>query len=137
MKLTVGRLAKETKINIETVRYYESIELLPKPIRTKNGYRIYDKTDIKRLIFIKKAKELGFTLKEIKELIDLKVDSNKTCGDVKNLATKKITNIQDKINTLQNIKKVLQKLVVKCNSNEIDTNECPILEVLDINKRSK
>ncbi len=134
MKLTVGQLAKETGINLETVRYYENIGLLPEPKRTESGYRIYDETDIKRLIFINRAKELGFTLKETKELFELKIESEKTCGDVKRLATNKITDIEQKINDLLKIKNVLQKLVSKCTNEEITTDECPILEAIDIEK---
>lgn len=70
----VGQLAEEVGINAETVRYYEKLKLLPRPKRKESRYRIYDETDLKRLMFIKRAKELGFTLKEIKELLDQKMN---------------------------------------------------------------
>ena len=131
--ITVGKLAKYTGINLETVRYYEKIGLLPVPQRTESGYRVYDDNDVKRILFINRAKELGFTLKEIKELLNLKIESGKKCGDVKNIAVRKIKNVEKKIEDLIRIKSVLEKLVAQCNNESITTNECPILEAIELN----
>ena len=100
-ELTVGQLAKKAEINLETIRYYETINLMPNPKRKESRYRIYDLNDLKRILFIKRAKELGFTLKEIRELLDMKVESKSTCGDVKHLAENKILDVQQKIKDLQ------------------------------------
>lgn len=128
----VGSLAKAAGMNIETIRYYENLKLLPKPKRKSDSrYRIYDENDLKRLLFIKRSKELGFTLKEIKELMNLKINSTATCGDVKHLAEHKLKDIEERIKDLMNMKNVLTKLINQCISEEVSTDECPILEVID------
>lgn len=128
--LTVGRLAKEGGINSETIRYYEKIKLMPRPKRKESRYRIYSDNDLRRLKFIIRAKELGLTLKEIKELLDLKIENTATCGDVKHIAEHKIKNIEEKIIDLIKIKKTLGKLIAQCICEEISTDECPILETI-------
>ena len=130
-ELTVGQLAKKAGINLETIRYYETISLMPKPKRKESRYRIYDRDDLKRILFIKRAKELGFTLKEIKELLEMKIESKSTCGDVKHLAENKILDVEQKIKDLQKIKKVLNKLVSQCVNEEISMDECPILDTIE------
>lgn len=127
----VGEVAKRSGINTETLRYYEKLKLMPKPKRIESRYRIYDATDLKRLLFIKRSKELGFTLKEVKELLDLKIESTATCGDVKHLAEHKLNDIEERIKDLMNIKKVLTKLINQCKCEEVSTNECPILESIE------
>ncbi len=130
--IAVGQLAQKAGVNIETVRFYEKRGLLPKPVRTKTGYRQYKNNDIARIRFIKRAKELGFTLVEIAELLSLKIDSETTCGDVKKIAVNKLLDAKTKIEDLQRIKKVLEELVTVCNKDNSTTNECPILEALEI-----
>ncbi|MCF8242534.1 MAG: Zn(2+)-responsive transcriptional regulator [Melioribacteraceae bacterium] len=127
----VGEIAKSVGVNVETLRYYEKIKLMPKPKRKESRYRVYDDTDLKRLKFIVRAKELGFTLKEIKELLNLKIESSATCGDVKHLAEHKLTDIENRIKDLMNMKKVLTKLVHQCIQEEVSADECPILEVIE------
>lgn len=127
----VGQLANEAGINIETVRYYEKLKLLPKPKRKESRYRIYDETDLKRLLFIKRAKELGFTLKEIKELMELKIDSESKCGDVKHLTEHKLKDVENRIRDLKRIENVLVKLINQCVNEEVTSVECPILESID------
>lgn len=128
----VGQLAKEVGINIETVRYYEKIKLLPKPKRRESKYRIYDETDLKRLLFIKRAKELGFTLKEIKELLELRIDTEAKCGDVKHLTEHKLKDVDNRISDLKKIKNVLLKLINQCVNEEVSSDECPILEAIEL-----
>lgn len=132
--LKVGEIAKKVEVNVETLRYYEKIKLMPKPKRIESGYRVYDDSDLQRLLFIKRGKELGFTLKEIKELLELKIESTATCGDVKHLAEHKLTDIEERITDLKNIKKVLLKLINQCVCEEVSTEECPILEVIEQKK---
>lgn len=129
-EIFVGQLAEEAGINVETIRYYEKLKLLPKPKRKESRYRIYDETDLKRLLFIKRAKELGFTLKEIKELMELKIDSEAKCGDVKHLTEHKLNDVNNRIKDLKKIKNVLEKLVKQCINEEVSSGKCPILEVI-------
>ncbi len=128
---TVGQLAKKAEVNIETVRFYEKRGLLPKPIRRESGYRQYSENDVARILFIKRAKELGFTLKEISELLSLKIDTDTTCGDVKRLANSKVNNIEEKIKDLQRIKQTLNELILLCDKESAISSECPILESMD------
>ncbi len=127
----VGQLAGKVGINVETVRYYEKLKLLPKPKQKESHYRVYDETDLKRLLFIKRAKELGFALKEIKELLELKIDSQAKCGDVKHLTEHKLKDVDNRISDLKKIKTVLVKLINQCVNEEVSSDECPILESIE------
>jgi MerR family mercuric resistance operon transcriptional regulator len=129
-------LAKKTQVNVETVRYYERRGLIPKPPRPRFGYREYSQNIIGRIQFIKRAQELGFSLKEISELLSLRVDPNTTCGDIKRMAEIKIADIKEKIRTLKIIKKALTKLVTMC-CGQGPTGECPIMEVLDTKEENR
>jgi MerR family mercuric resistance operon transcriptional regulator len=134
--LTIGQLAKKAQVNVETVRYYERRGLIPRPPRRESGYRQYSQDAIARIQFIKRAKELGFSLNEISELLSLRVALDTTCGDVKRQAEIKIADIEEKIRTLQRIKKALTKLVALC-SGHGPTSECPIMEVLDTKEENR
>jgi len=94
---TVGQLAKAANVNIQTVRFYDRQGILKPASRTEAGYRIYDKEGVKRLNFIIQAKELGFSLKEIKEFLALRVRSVKSCDRVRKKTTEKLQDIQNKI----------------------------------------
>ena len=128
--LPIGALSKATKVPIETIRYYEREGLIEEPVRGESGYRQYTSEVIARLYFIKRSKELGFTLKEIRELLSLRATENSRCNDVKEQAEAKISNIEEKIASLQRMKKALEKLVVECNG-QSPIRECPILESLN------
>ena len=128
--LSIGLLAKKAEVNIQTVRYYERRGLLPDPPRRESGYRQYSKSDLARLRFIKHAKELGFSLREIMELLSLRVDPNTTCADVKKRAEAKLADVEEKILALQRIRKALSHLVGMCRGRG-PTSECPILEALE------
>lgn len=112
--LTRGQLAKKTCVNPETIRYYEKLGLLPKAVRTDSGYRLFSEEDVKRIKFVKRAKELGFTLKEIKELLELRFDSSGSCSEVREFAEEKLKDIEQKIKDLENIKQVLKELINQC-----------------------
>ena len=127
-----GQLAKAAEVNSETLRYYERENLLPLPDRTESGYRLYTEDDLKRVIFIKRAQELGFSLKEIKELLSLASDKQQSSAAVKLLADQKIQTIEAKITSLQAIKDNLQALSNLCNG-EGRIQECPIIKSLDLN----
>jgi alkylmercury lyase len=128
---TIGQLAKNAQVHRETIRYYERRGLLPPPSRRDSGYRQYSQEDVARIRFIKRAQELGFSLKEILELLSLRVGPETACDDVKRRAESKIAAIEEKIRTLQRMRETLTKLVTACNSRR-PTSECPILETLHI-----
>lgn len=128
--ITSGNLAKQANVNPETLRYYEREGLLPEPRRTETGYRLYASEDVKRVRFIKRAQELGFSLKEIKELLALKRDHHQSAQEVKRLTELKIQDIEQKIQTLSAMKSVLEELAQAC-SGAGGTGDCPILNCLD------
>jgi MerR family mercuric resistance operon transcriptional regulator len=127
---TIGQLAIKAQVNIETVRYYERQGLIPEPPRSESGYRQYSQDVVGRIQFIKRAKELGFTLKEISELLSLRVNPGTTCADIKRRAEIKIADIDEKLRTLQKMKKALMKLAASCKGRG-PTSECPILDALE------
>jgi MerR family mercuric resistance operon transcriptional regulator len=129
--LTIGKVAKQSKVNIETVRYYERRGLIPEPHRRESGYRQYPYDTVTRIKFIKRAQELGFSLREISELLSLRVDPDTTCSDVKMRADAKIADIEQRIETLKRMKKVLVKLSAICKGGMMPTSECPILEAME------
>lgn len=128
--LTIGRLAKQVGLGIETVRFYERQGLIEPPPRTDSNYRIYPEEEVARLKFIKRAKNLGFTLSEIKELIFIRQDPHATKADIKNRTLAKINDIQQKITDLKKIKTALEHLASSCDGHG-SLEECPILEALD------
>ncbi len=127
---TRGELAKDAGINIETLRYYERKKLLPEPERTDSGYRIYTKEDLSRLNFISLAKDHGFSLKEIKELLDLRISRKTSCETVRSISEEKIKKVDEKIHELKKIKRALQELVNACHRGG-PGGECPILDAFE------
>jgi Cu(I)-responsive transcriptional regulator len=130
--LTIGRLAKEAGIGIETVRFYERQGLIEPPPRTDSNYRMYPEEEIVRLKFIKRAKNLGFTLNEIKDLMALRHDPHATKADVKQRTLAKIEDVTEKIRDLTRIKEALEHLYGACDGHG-PLDQCPILEALDTN----
>jgi MerR family mercuric resistance operon transcriptional regulator len=128
--LSIGQAARQTGVGVETVRFYERRGLLEKPPRKESGYRQYPVEAILRLRFIKKAKEVGFSLKEIKELLSLRLDATATCEDVKSRAEAKILDIEQKIQGLQKMKQALTDLTAACDG-QGSASECPILQMLE------
>jgi len=130
--LSIGQLAARADVGVETVRFYERQGLLEEPERKASGYRQFDEQAVNRIRFIRRAKELGFTLKEIKELLDLKLDPSTNCAEVKGRAEDKIADIEAKIDSLKRMKRALVKLTKAC-SGRGGTSECPMLDALDRN----
>lgn len=128
--LTIGQLAERAGVGVETVRFYERKGLLEEPDRRASGYRQYDESVASRLRFIRRAKGLGFTLKEIKDLLELRLDPSTTCADVKSRADAKIADIDSRIQTLQRMKRALETLAEECRG-QGKSSECPILDALD------
>ena len=134
--LTIGQVARRAGVGVETVRFYEREGLLSDPARRASGYRQYEESIVSRLQFIRRAKELGFTLGEIKEILALRLDPSTSCADVKGRAQAKIADVEVKIRTLQRIKKALVKLTKAC-SGRGAISECPILDALDSQERTE
>jgi len=128
--LTIGQLAKRARVSVETIRYYEREALIAKPQRSAAGYRQYAPDVVRRLRFIQRAKELGFTLTEIRELLSLRTKPGVSCGDVRAQAQLKIEDIEARIASLQQMQRALQTLAEECAGSGPIT-ECPILEALD------
>jgi MerR family transcriptional regulator, copper efflux regulator len=128
--LTIGRLAKQAGVNLETVRYYERRGLLPKPPRSASGYRLFPSDAARRLRFIRRAQELGFSLKEIRELLSLRVSRTTTSKDIRARAEAKIADVEAKIKSLEAMKKTLNKLTKVCDGCS-PLAACPILDSLD------
>ena len=128
--LTIGQVAKRTQVNIETVRYYERRGLIPPPPRRESGYRQFSEDTVARIRFIKNSQEVGFTLKEISQLLSLRVNSKKTSADIKMRTEGKISEVEKKIHALNRMKKALVKLRSTCRGHG-PTSECPILEALE------
>ena len=131
--LRIGELAKQNEVHVETVRYYERRGLIPKPLRTGSNYRIYSSENLRRIKFIKQAQELGFSLKEIKKLLALRAAPRAKCADVRNYATQKIQDIEQRLRALTRMRRSLKKLLREC-SGDRPATACPILESLDSGK---
>lgn len=128
--LTIGELGEKAQVNIETLRYYERRGLLSAPPRSGANYRLYPPEAVKVVRFIKRAQDLGFTLKEIEELLSLRSAPEAQCADIRILAEEKIEDINAKIRTLQAIKEALTRLLSQC-PGQAPIQECPILEAID------
>jgi MerR family copper efflux transcriptional regulator len=127
--LTIGKLAHEVGINLETVRYYERRGLLPKPPRSASGYRLFPVDAAQRLRFIRRAQELGFSLEEIRELLALRVSPRTTSAEIRKRTEAKIIAIEHKIKSLESMRKSLRKLTRSC-AGCGPIAACPILESL-------
>jgi MerR family mercuric resistance operon transcriptional regulator len=133
--LTIGQLAKETGTHVETIRYYERQGLIAEPPRRASGYREFPPEYVDRIRFIKRAQALGFTLKEISQLLAL-ADGSFDCKDIRKFAEEKVKDIETRIHDLQKIKEVLHELIKKCLSKG-KLSSCPIIESLTQHKTQK
>lgn len=128
--VTISQLAKAAGVNIQTVRFYERRKLLQPTTRTPSGYRLYGPTENQRLRFIKNAQALGFTLHEITELLNLRLNSTARCGDVLQQAQIKLTQVETKIQALQAMAHSLERVMRACREG-LPTDQCPILQGLE------
>ncbi|MFQ5550507.1 MAG: MerR family transcriptional regulator [Gemmatimonadales bacterium] len=131
MSMTIGEVARSAEVGVETIRYYERQDLIPSPPRTRSGYRQYSADAVDRIRFIRHAKDLGFTLNEIKELLELRVQHESSCHAVREKALHKIQAIRRRIDDLEKVRGALANLVEACDMNET-TSDCPILDSLDV-----
>lgn len=129
--LNIGEVASQTGITVETVRFYEKKNLIDAPLRSESGYRQYPHETVKRIRFILRAKEVGFTLKDIGELLALRREPGTSCTDIKVRASRKIEEVDKKIEDLGRIREALARMIMKCSGNGA-LSECPILEELDL-----
>ena len=130
MAFRIGEVADRVGVGIETIRFYERQELIDDPPRTDSGYRQYPDDTVTRIRFIRRAKELGFSLKEISDLLQLRVDPTTSCEEVKERAEKKIAEIEQRIRDLRGIREALTRLAASCTGRG-PTSPCPILDGME------
>ena len=128
--MKIGEVAAKSDVNIQTIRYYERRGLLPIPPRTGSNYRLYSEEAVRSVRFVQRAQDLGFTLKEIKELLALKIVSGATSAKVRMRAEVKLVDIEERIRVLRAMRKSLRRLTAAC-SGRGSVSECPILDSLD------
>lgn len=129
-KLTIGKVAKASGVGVETIRFYEREGLLPRPERTASGYRTYPAGTARRLRFIRRARDLGFTLQEIVELLELTADPSADAAAVRARAVEKLADLEERIRTLHRIRSALADLVERCGGRG-RLADCPILDTLE------
>lgn len=127
--MNIGQAAKQTGLSAKMIRYYESIDLLPAAGRSDSGYRQYSQQDLHRLAFIKRSRDLGFSLAEVSQLLALWQDRQRASADVKALAAAHISELERKINELSSLRDTLKELMDSCQGN--DRPDCPILKDLE------
>jgi MerR family mercuric resistance operon transcriptional regulator len=131
----IGELAKRSGVKIETIRYYERVKMLVPPPRTASGRRVYDPTDQRILLFIRRSRELGFSLDEIRALLKLGGPEKATCREVREIAAHRLNDIREKIHDLKKLERLLSKTIARCTGNTAP--DCPVLDVLDIQRVQK
>ena len=124
--MKIGEVAKRSGVGIETIRFYEREGLLQEPERRPSGYRQYDESTVERLEYIRRAKELGFTLAEIRELLELSFAAHAGCDHIRQRAEAKVADIEDKIRSLQQMKRSLGRIVERCRAKD-STDDCPLV----------
>lgn len=130
--IPIGTLAARTRCNIETIRFYEKIGVLPKPARTEGGHRAYGRAHVERLTFVRRARELGFTLDEVRALLRLAEASDVPCAEVKDLAATHLAEVRTKIADLRAMQKALTSLIAQCDARGDADGQpgCPLIETL-------
>lgn len=127
-RLQRAEMARRTGCNLETIRYYEKTGMMPDPPRTASGYRVYDETHISRLRFILRARELGFSIEQIRGLLDLVDGGTQTCAEVKERTERHLADVRARMADLKGIERVLAATAAKCSGEDVP--ECPVLEAL-------
>jgi MerR family mercuric resistance operon transcriptional regulator len=129
-KLSIGALAARGGANIETIRYYERIGLLSPPPRSRNGRRVYGYADLRALTFIRRARELGFKLEDIRTLLQLGGSGHATCGAVREIAARHLEDVRARLRDLTRLEQVLASTVAQCSGGA--ATDCAVLDALDI-----
>ncbi len=125
---TIGELSRLTRVNIETIRYYEKIGIMPNPPRNSSGYRIYSTPHLERLSFVRRSRELGFSQPEVRKLLTLVDEHIYTCAEVREMTARHLSTVRDKIKDLRKLEKALANMVRECDGGDIP--DCPIIDVL-------
>lgn len=127
--LSIGELAKKSGVKVVTIRYYEQIGLLPAPARTEGNYRAYDREHASRLGFIRRGRDLGFTLDQVRDLLRLSSEDAPTCEEVCDLAARHLQSIESKVADLERLAAELRRMSASC-SGSLPMSECRIIEAL-------
>ncbi|GJE04431.1 MerR family transcriptional regulator [Methylobacterium isbiliense] len=127
-RLAIGALSRRTGVNIETVRYYERIGLLPLPARSEGGHRLYGRGHLMRLNFVRRARDLGFTLDEIRALLELAEKRDRPCAEARDVAASHLSDVSAKIAGLRTMERVLEDMVARCTGGTAP--DCPLIEAL-------
>jgi Cu(I)-responsive transcriptional regulator len=130
---TIGTLGKLTGVNIETIRYYERIGLLPEPARTSGNYRVYGDRHVRPLVFIRKVRDLGFPIETVRALLALADQPDRPCGEVDDLVVAQLHEVERKIADLQRLRDELDHLAHQCRGGRV--SECRIIEALSPQER--
>ena len=130
--LPIGELSRRSGVNIETIRYYERIKMLPAPPRTQGGRRIYGAHELRLLVFVRRARELGFSLDEIRALIRLGGPEKASCRDVRAIAAHHLEDIRAKLRDLRKLERLLASTLARCSGKTAP--DCPVLDILDIQR---
>ena len=128
--LTIGKLAAASGVNLETIRYYERIGLMPAPDRTEGGHRLYEDDHRRRLVFVRRGRELGFSLGEIRALLDLARPQRRACGEVEKIAAAHLEDVRAKIADLVRLEALLSDTIRRCEG-QADAPACPVLDLLE------
>lgn len=124
----IGEMSRKTGVNIETIRYYERTDLLPKPDRTRGGNRQYNYEQLKRLKFVRRSRDLGFSIAKIKALLEMVDGVDLTCGEVHDMTIFHLSNVKNKIDDLRQLEKTLKKIAAECSKGDLP--DCPIIDTL-------
>ena len=127
-QLSIGDLAKATETKVETIRYYERVGILPKPARTAGNYRSYQPTHLARLGFVRHSRYLGFSLDQVRELLSLSDQKDRSCAQVDAIAREHLAEVDAKIKSLKKLRRELDSLIRQCHSGKI--SECRIIQAL-------
>ena len=132
-RLTIGELSKRTGVHIETIRYYEKVRMLPAPPRTRGGRRSYGPRETRTLAFVRRSRELGFSLSQIRALLELGGPGLVSCVQVRDIASRHLADIREKIADLEKLEALLSKTIRRCSGRTVP--DCPIIDVLDVERR--
>jgi MerR family mercuric resistance operon transcriptional regulator len=133
--LPIGGLSKRSGVNIETIRYYERVKLLSPPPRTASGRRIYGLTDLRTLVFIRRSRELGFSLDEVRALLRLGGPEKASCREVREIAAHHLEDIRSKLRDLKKLERLLATTLARCSGRKAPN--CPVLDILDIQRPTR
>jgi MerR family transcriptional regulator, mercuric resistance operon regulatory protein len=132
--ISIGELSKNSGVTIETIRYYERIKMLPAPPRTASGRRVYGAAEWRILAFIRRSRDLGFTLEEIRALLALGGPERAPCADVHKIASAHLANVRNKLSDLVKLETILAETIARCSDGAAP--DCPVLDILDAGRRS-